>query len=71
MMTVDYDRPDGEMSAHDYDLPDDWEEMTVSEKQQFFHAFRERLYGSWFQHASYRHGRRSRGDSFRVDEELH
>jgi hypothetical protein len=58
------------MSAHDYDLPDDWEEMTVSERQQFFHTFRERLYGFWFQRASYRRERQSRVEGFRIDEEL-
>ncbi|UBF23251.1 hypothetical protein M1M34_gp082 [Haloarcula tailed virus 2] len=41
------------MACPNYDLPDDWESMTVEEKQKFFGAFRGRL--QWFRQQKAKH----------------
>jgi hypothetical protein len=47
----------------EYDFPDDWDDYSQDEKQEFFDAARERW--MWFMFK-----RAERVSSFRVDEEL-
>lgn len=54
----------------DYEFPDDWDEYSQDEKQEFFDAARERWMWFLFKQAEYERERKERVNSFRVDEEL-
>ena len=54
----------------DYEWPDSWDEMSMKEKQQYFHAHRQRLYAFWRAEAEYQKRRDERVSQFRVDEPL-
>jgi hypothetical protein len=54
----------------DYDFPDDWDEYSQDEKQQFFNEGRARWMWFMFKSAQHEQERAERVSSFRVDDTL-
>jgi hypothetical protein len=58
------------MTCPGYEWPDDWSEMSATERQRFFDEFRERLYTFWRAQAEYEKRRSERVSEHRVEDTL-